>query len=179
MNVSACLVTRGDVDLTPILDTLGWCDDIIVWNNAEREDLGIFGRYAAIGDAKHPVIYTQDDDVLVTCHDALLAAYEPGRVLCNYPEPWDIPWVARGALFHRDLPFHAFRRYLGRWPRDDFFTHYACDAVFTLQTDCKVVDFGSEDLPHGFAPGRVSTSPGWYDQRRPEAQRRCSELVTA
>ncbi len=177
MKVSACLVTRGDVDMQPVLDTLGWCDEIIVWDNSQREDLGIFGRYAAIRDASNDVIFTQDDDLLVTCHEQLLAEYEPGRVLCNYPQPWDIPWVARGALFERGLPRKAFARYLERWPYDRTFTHFVADAVFVLLSDCKVVDYGSVDLPWGTAPGRVSTSPDWYDGRRPEVQRRCAQLL--
>lgn len=175
VKVSACLVTRGDCDMTPILDTLPY-DEVIVWDNSKRDDFGIFGRYAAIAEAKHDVIYTQDDDLTVTCHDRLLAAYEPGRVLCNYPQPWDIPWVARGALFHRDMPAAAFRRYLDVWPLDRLFTHHICDGIFTLLSQCKVVDYGSVDLPHGFADGRVSTQPGWYDDKRPELQRRAAQL---
>jgi hypothetical protein len=174
VKVSACLVTRGDCDLTPILETLPF-DDIVVWNNSVREDLGIYGRYAAIEEAKHDVIYTQDDDVLVTCHQQLLDAYD-GRLLCNYPQPWDIPWVARGALFHRDMPRRAFDRYLAVYPFDRFLTHFGCDGIFSLLTPHKVVNFGSVDLPHGFAEGRVSTSPGWYDDKRPEIQVRAGNL---
>lgn len=176
MNVSAVIPTRGDCDLAPVLASLPY-DDVVVWDNSRREDHGLYGRYAAIWEAKHDVIFTQDDDVLVTCHTRLLAEYEPGRLLCNYPEPWDIPWVARGALFDRALPFAAFERYLAVYEDDEFFRRYVCDAVFALLTDAKVVDFGSQDLPHGFAPGRISTSPGWYDNRRPEVQRRCAALL--
>lgn len=175
MKVTACLVTRGDCDMTAILDTLPY-DEVIVWDNSQREDLGIYGRYAAITEATHDVIYTQDDDLLVTCHQDLLDRYEPGRLLVNYPQPWDVPWVARGALFHRDLPQLAFDRYLAVHPFDRLFTHHGCDAVFALLTPSVVIDRGSVDLPHGFADGRVSTSPGWYDEKRPEMQRRCHEL---
>ena len=175
MKVTAVLVTRGDCDLTPIIETLPY-DELIVWDNSKRRDLGIYGRYAAITEASHDVIYVQDDDVLVTCHQRLLEHFRPDRLLVNYPEPWDIPWVARGALFHRDLPGRAFARYLGVHPLDGFFTHAACDGIFALLTPTIVVDFGSEDLPHGFGEGRVSTSPGWYDVRRPLIQARCAEL---
>ena len=175
VKISACLVTRGDCDLSPILDSLPY-DDIVVWDNSKRGDLGIYGRYAAIREAKHDTIYVQDDDLVVTCHDQLAEAYEPGRLLCNYPEPWDIPWVARGALFHRDMPADAFQRYFRWFPRDRFFTHKACDGIFGLLAPCKVVDFGSLDLPHGFDEGRVSTSPGWYDGFRPMIQERTSAI---
>lgn len=179
MTVSCVIPTRGDVDLRQIIATLDWCDDIVIWNNADREDLGIFARYAAIAEAQHQVIVTQDDDVVVTCWPEILAAYEPGVLTVNYPEPWDIPWVARGAIFDRNLPRQAFARYLEAFDVDDFFRRYVCDAVFGLLTPTKVIDHGSRDLPHGFAPGRVSTSPGWYDRRRPEIQRRCASLPPA
>lgn len=174
--VSACLVTRGDVDMTAILESLPF-DETIVYDNSRRNDLGIYGRYAAIAEARHDVIYTQDDDVLVSCFDELLTEYRPGVLTVNYPEPWDVPWVACGALFDRDLPKAAFERYQRRWMLDETFTHWTCDAVFGLLTPTRVVDFGYQDLPHGLAEGRVSTSPGWYDNRRPEVQRRCRALL--
>jgi hypothetical protein len=177
MKVSAVIPTRGDVDLSPILETLDWCDDVVVWNNAKQDDLGIYGRYAAINHAEHQIVVTQDDDVLVTCWEDILAAYQPGVLTVNYPEPWDIPWVARGAIFDRDLPEKAFQRYDEAFARDHYFTHYACDGVFALLTETKVIDFGSEDLPHGLDVGRISTSPGWYDEKRPLIQERCKVLA--
>ena len=176
MNVSCCVVTRGDVDLSSILESLPF-DDVIVWDNSEREDLGIYGRYAAIAEAKHDVIVTQDDDLIVTDWPAILDAYRPSVLTVNYPEPWDVPWPARGSIFDADLPGKAFARYYERWPHDHLFTHRICDAIFALLSDTNVIDVGSVDLPHGFHSGRVSTSGGWYDRDRPEAQRRCRELL--
>lgn len=176
MNVSACLVTRGDVDLAPILDSLPF-DDIVVWNNTEREDLGIYGRYAAIAEAKHDVIVTQDDDLIVTCWPELLRCYQPGVLTVNYPHPWDIPWVARGAIFDRNLPGLAFGRYWQQFELDRTFTHYICDGVFATLTDTRVVDFGSTDLAWCNNPGRISTSPGWYDDKRPLILERCTPLL--
>src|SRR5262245_25366483 len=47
-DVSAVIVTRGNVDLQPILDTLPY-DDIVVWDNSKRPtDLKILGRYEAL-----------------------------------------------------------------------------------------------------------------------------------
>lgn len=174
--VSACLVTRGNVDLTPILDSLPFAD-VVVWDNSQREDLGIYGRYAAIAEVKHRVVVTQDDDLTVSNWPAILDAYEPGVVTCNYPEPWDIPWVARGAIFDSELPERAFERYLAVHPFDRDFTHFMCDGVFTLLSETKVIDEGSLDLPWCDDPGRVSTEPGWYDARRPLIQSRCAALV--
>jgi hypothetical protein len=180
--VSAVLVTRGDCDMTPITGSLRsqGIDDIIVWDNSVREDMGIYGRYAAIAEAKHDVVVTQDDDLIVSCYAGLLAGYEPGVFRCNYAEPWDIPWPSVGSVFDANLPGEAFARYYESYPHDHLFTHRICDAVFALLTP--MVDnvyFGHEDLPHGFHPGRVSTSPNWYQGDRLEAQRRCREISEA
>lgn len=163
--------------MQPILESLPF-DDIIVWNNAEREDLGIYGRYAAIDEAKHDVIVTQDDDLIVTCWDQILSAYEPGVLTVNYPQPWDIPWVARGAVFDRELPGRAFQRWDAQYERDRDFTHFQCDGVFALLTGrCNVIDHGSTDLPWCNASGRISTESGWYEDKRPKIAEKCRALL--
>lgn len=179
-DVTLCIPTRGDIDLAPILSRLPDFHDVIVWDNSVRRDFGIYARYVAGWLAETSVIATQDDDLVVTCWDQILAAYQPGRLTVNYPEPWDIPWVARGAIFDQSLPFKSFLPYWQNYPFDEFFTHHACDGIFSLlAADVEVIDGGSEDLPQGFATGRVSTSPGWYDDKRPELQRRCEGLLAA
>lgn len=177
MNVSCVIPTRGNVDLTQVLESLPF-DDIVVYDNSQRPiDLGIYARYAAIADAKHDVIVTQDDDVIIPCWDEILERYEPGTLYCNYKEPWDIPWVASGAIFDADLPFKAFDRYFAGYPMDELFTHKICDAVFGLLTDNVKVDYhGHEDLPYGYHAGRVSTSEGWYNRDRIMGQQRCAIL---
>lgn len=166
MNVSAVIVTRGDVDLSPILSSLPF-DDIVVWDNSQREDLGLYGRYAAIAEAKHEVIYTQDDDLVVPLAAELVDFYQPGRLTVNMPYSHDIPWPSRGSVFDRDLPEQVFARYRERFEVDRWFTHYGCDGIFCLLADTRVVDLGHENLAHAFTPGRISTSPGWYDEKRP------------
>jgi hypothetical protein len=78
LNVSACLVTRGDVDMQPVIDSIpkGW--EIVIWDNGVEEisrsdgwaevctDLSVYGRYAAIEHASHDLIFVQDDDVIVS-----------------------------------------------------------------------------------------------------------------
>lgn len=78
MNVSAIIVTRGDVDLSQIIDSLedALVDEVLIWNNGDRQlqwltpryepvaDLAVYGRYAAIEYAKNDFIYVQDDDCL-------------------------------------------------------------------------------------------------------------------
>lgn len=105
MNVSACLVTRGDVDMQPILDSLpgGW--EVVMWQNADSErgsetivrrwatrtrrwpqfavetrlghaGLSVYGRYAAIDYASHDLIYVADDDVIVSDPQAIVDAWQ-------------------------------------------------------------------------------------------------------
>lgn len=175
MKISAVLVTRGNVNMDPILETLPY-DDIFVWDNSERDDMGIYGRYAGIAEAKHDIIYTQDDDLLFTEHAKLAAAYKVGRALFNSEPGKDIPWCARGALFHRSLPQRAFDRYLAVHPFDNLFTHHGCDMVFGLLSPVKRVWLGSVDLPYCNDPGRVSTSDGWWGGKRDEMLARCHGL---
>lgn len=89
MNVSACLVTRGDVDMQPILDSLPADWEVIVWDNghgcvysresyfafADAPDLAVYGRYAAIRHASHDLIYVADDDVIVSDPQAIADAW--------------------------------------------------------------------------------------------------------
>lgn len=94
-HVTAVIVTRGDVDLTPVLDSLIF-DDVIVWDNsrepfaigewrngavtvgtrlaaqalAPQRDLAVdemtWGRALAAELATTNVVYSQDDDIIHT-----------------------------------------------------------------------------------------------------------------
>lgn len=113
MNVSACLVTRGDVDMQLVIDSLPREWEIVIWDNSGVitrsdgwaevcADVSVYGRYAAIEFTTHDLIYVQDDDVIVSdpqeIVDALLNrpskggmgsdGYMPGYdevVVCNMP----------------------------------------------------------------------------------------------
>jgi hypothetical protein len=93
MNVSAIIVTRGDVDLGPVLDSLPTEWEIVVWNNGEGycrvlgpipgplgsqrnvPNLSVYGRYAAIEYASNDLIYVQDDDVIISDPLAIVTAW--------------------------------------------------------------------------------------------------------
>jgi hypothetical protein len=174
--VSACLVTRGDVDLSEILDSLPYTD-VVVWNNSQREDLKTYGRYAAIAEAKHDVIYLQDDDIVFLHHAELLAAYEPNTVVANMSDGWvekrnmtDSLFVGAGALVDRHVPALAFARYDRLFPRDDIF-HYYPEAILTIPSKRKRVDLPVEVLPWGYAPNRMNAQP-WFEDGRAESIRR-------
>lgn len=96
MNVSAIIVTRGDVDLKPILLSLPEEWETLTWDNGQGAlfrrvlsstqakivlgeplpDLGVYGRYAAIEYASHDLIYVQDDDVIVSDPQAIVNEWD-------------------------------------------------------------------------------------------------------
>lgn len=110
--VSAVIVTRGDVPLDEIHDSFPEFGEVIVWTNGqgcwvgrpdgtffydqgtlnlermevEFPDVSVYGRYAAIKRATLPVVYVQDDDCIIPDIAGLLARYEPGRITANMPK---------------------------------------------------------------------------------------------
>jgi hypothetical protein len=125
--VTACLITRGDVSLEPILATLPY-DEVLVWDARERtERPGTFGRYQLMREAKHDVIYLQDDDCVFDRHEELMRAYNPGRITAVYghgdtPDGYDdMALIHGGALVDRDVSLRAFDRYREVWEEDDGF----------------------------------------------------------
>lgn len=127
--VSAVIPTRGDVPLDEILDSLPreW-EKIVVDNSREPQDYSVYARYIGCQRASHDLIMTQDDDVIVSDPEALVAewiecaadsrTHERGdsleHVVCNMPEEFrhdfyrDHSLVGFGAVFHRDAPQRAF-----------------------------------------------------------------------
>ncbi len=171
-DVTAILVTRGNVDLEPILETLPY-SDVVIWNNADREqDYKVLGRYAAIPEARNPVIYWQDDDVLFTEHDQLLAAYQPRRIISNMDEPWVqaagygglVAMVGAGSLCDSDLPRKTFARYLAAYPYDDDLLLEA-DFAFGVLTPHVRVDLGYYAFAYADAPDRLYHQPGQHTRK--------------
>ena len=125
--VSAVLITRGDVDLEPILASLPY-DDVVIWNGRERDEQpGTYGRYLAMYEAQHDVVYLQDDDCVFSEHDALLGEYQPGVLTAVYghgenPDGLeDVALVHGGAVVDRSCSLRAFDKYLAAWPVDEGF----------------------------------------------------------
>ena len=163
------------------LDDAGF-QDIIVWDNSKRENLGIYGRFAAIEEAKHDVIATHDDDVIVTHWAEILDAYEPGVTVINYPQEWagDIPWISCGCVFDKGTEQRVFDLYQTEWPLDDDLMFYICDGVFAeLALPRKVLAFPYQEMPWANDSGRVSTEPGWYNGKRDLIRARCDGLKAA
>lgn len=166
-DVSAIIPTRGNVDLRPVIDSLPYTD-IVLWNNAERDhDYRAFGRYAAIPETKNPVIFWVDDDVIFTAHDELLAAYEPGRLVCNMDDDWidgagyrdRCGMQGAGSLCDADLPAKIWAGYLAAHPWDDDALTEA-DFVFGALVPFTVVDLGYQAREFADDPDRLYTQPG-------------------
>jgi hypothetical protein len=143
---------------------------VIVWDNT-REELGVYGRFAAMREAKTRVCYTQDDDTLFTHHDELLAAYEDGvptYVYGHYPEEGgfgDMPIPCGGALVPKDVAFAAIDRYLAVYPDDQAFRYYCDFAAGILYPEFKHVRLPFHiELSVAQLPDRICNQPesaGW------------------
>lgn len=180
-DVSAVLVTRGDVDMQPIIDTLPY-GEVVVWDNSTRPyDAGVFGRYIAISEATRPLVYFQDDDCLVSCHEALLEAWEPGYVVGNafddaerlkrYEGTTLLGW---GSIFESDLPWEAFVRYARRYPIEELWDAktkgLGAEIVFPMLTPSKTITHGiawlDQDGPVLERPNRMWKQPTFYEDTR-------------
>lgn len=171
-DVTACIVTRGDVDLTPILDSLIFTK-VVVWNNSIREkDVGTFGRYCAAEEAETDAVYFQDDDVIVprTAQRSLLKLYTPGTLLSNMEEERNrfefsqLVWCGWGSLTERRLYRDAF----ARWGADDdrWFRLVGCDVVFAMLTPSQRVDLGTRHLEYAFGHDRTYAQRGFVEAKQ-------------
>jgi hypothetical protein len=193
MNFSVVIPTRGDQDLTPILESYdGIADEVLIWDNSKRQDLSVYGRYAMIEEARNELILTQDDDCVVSDPRVIVDEWKrvehfnlerhPGmpydhHVVCNMPSRFrhgfydEHALVGFGACFHRDLPEMAFRQWdflsigtEGLGSDTDFF-HRTCDVFFTALTPYTLVDVPYENLPWAEGDDRMYRQPGHQAER--------------
>jgi hypothetical protein len=172
MRVAACLVTRGDVDLTEIIESLPPEWEVVIWDNSKQDDLAVAGRYAAIEMTDAELIYVQDDDCVLhgEAFDVLRSAHQPGVLTANMPARFrhdfyvDHCLVGFGAIFERDLPQRAFRKLVETPVASDHFMR-TCDIVFTALTTRHLVDVAHRDLPWSNAPDRMWKQPGHVKER--------------
>jgi hypothetical protein len=200
--VSACIPTRGDVDLTPTIEQLNEAgiDDVVVWDNSRRPNLQVFARFAAVRFALGDVILTMDDDVILPAESILdlLGWYEQGEVVVNMPARFRPHYaeqghwlVGFGAVFGRNAPNYAWRRYLaahhadhvprggslaGRWlARFEPTFARTCDVVFTALTPATVMldlDYVERDFAQG--PDRMYRQPEHVAERMAMLERALS-----
>jgi hypothetical protein len=168
-SVAAIIVTRGDHpdEVREIVDGLPY-GQIMVWDNSKAQiDLGVFGRYAAIPLTDRPVVYWQDDDVVFTEHEALLAEYEPGKLVSNMDAAWidgagyrdRCALVGAGSLCDADLPGKIWTRYFEHFPFEPQLLRVA-DFAFGTLVPFKIVDLGYGVYPYTDDADRLYKQPG-------------------
>lgn len=173
-DITAVIVTRGDVDLEPILETLPY-SKVIVWDNSQRPwDAKCYGRYLAAEEAETECVYWQDDDLIFRNHDALLAAWEPGTLITNMPSPWyesmsydtlGQALVGAGSLCPKGYWREPFDRYRRFFTQDEIFLNY-CDFVFGRLIPYTRYDFDYEPFDYCDAAGRIYNHPDSRERRR-------------
>ena len=101
MNVSVVIPTRGDVDMAPVTESFPPEWEVLTYDNGAGvvrtwkgakwgvvadglPDLSVYARYACIECASHDLILTQDDDVIVSDPQAIVAAWAD-LAICNGP----------------------------------------------------------------------------------------------
>lgn len=178
--ISAVVVTKGDRDITRVLDSLWRFGEVLVADNSKSPlDNMVFSRYIRAITAKFPVVYFQDDDTIVDTY-ALCQQYQPNRVVCNMPERWHkaytgtgISLVGFGAVMDRAIahPSSWIERYSrAGLPHDDVFLR-ECDRVFTYVNRDRVVwtDVKIGQLEYSSAPDRMyvqARTAGDYNEIR-------------
>lgn len=164
---TAVIVTRGDVPLGKILDSLPDEWPVAIWNNSKQpEDLKVYGHFAALGEVETEYVYMQDDDAL--CPAAQLLAHwdetlHADKILLN-EEEGQTPWISWGAIFHKNLPAPAIARYVDAYGMSDDVLLW-CDMIFSTLTPWVNVDLGRESFPVAVAPNRMSMQPGHYEEQ--------------
>lgn len=179
--VSACLVTRGDQpeQLARIVETLPY-DEVIVWDNSRRANYATAGRYQAMMEAKHSVVYFQDDDTLFVEHDKLMAAYEPGRITAVYAHGdddggyGDLPLVGCGGLADRSAVLNAYVPFLATNPRET--ENAYADFWIGVLTPFKHVHLPFEiNLEIAQHPSRLVNQP-WAAQAKADVTARARQI---
>lgn len=178
VHVTACLITRGDTDLSAIIDTLAGYDEVLIWDTG-RPDMGVYGRYQLVSEARNPVVYLQDDDCIVPASTQadLIAAYQPGVLVANWGHGEtpcgfeDVALVHAGAIVDREIPAKAFMQYLEHFPWDDDMEREA-DMIVGCLTPHEHVHLPFEILPLASDPSRMCNQP-WQREKKMRVTNRC------
>jgi hypothetical protein len=187
VRVSAVIVTRGDVNLDRIIEG-PWPEpftEIVVWDNSVETDMKVYGRYAAIKKASHPVIYVQDDDCILPLQSlqTLVDAYEPGRLVANMPRSrWegypDSSLLGWGAIFDAHLPRESFGKLPHLFVREDDreWFHLTCDVAFSALSRRTVIDVPFVHLPWAEGPDRMFTGRPTHSEERERMLELCRSV---
>ncbi len=167
--VTPVIVTRGDVDLKPILEVFGPLAGAVVWDNSKAPiDLAPFGAFAAAAVVRTPLIYFQDDDVIVRHWRQLVSLWTPGRIVCNMAPDFQKAYankrdklIGHGGVFETSLVRPTFERYFQHFPGGDGILMREANRIFTgLNWPMLHVEYvGHDSLPYASSPGRLWKQP--------------------
>lgn len=176
-DVTAVIVTKGNVDLAPVLASVADFQEIIVWNNAANSlgrDLKTYGRVMAARRSMTEWVWSQDDDIVHTpeAHREILAAARDFTLTgCMWPE-WsqgardqgiedgydDLVFPGSGSISQVDLWDDCIAEYLAEFEEDDFF-HLWCDTIIGVIAPTQQLDIRFEALPCADDPDRMANMP--------------------
>lgn len=202
MKVSACLVTRGDVDMQPVIGSLPSEWEVIVWDNSGQmlwrdgkvsgwsnsvTDRMGSGRHHAAKFAKGDLIYTQDDDVIVSDPQAIVdewgyestaRGYMLGadavneHIICNMPRLFrghypDSAMLGFGSVYHRSLPPAVFARFFATTglTEDDPLFMRESDRALTVLAPRVLVDVPKQDREFASDANRLYRQPDHIEMR--------------
>lgn len=166
--VDAVIVTRGDVDIQPIRNTLRAFRKIVVWDNSKGPNMGPFGQFlAACYVATSDVVYFQDDDC-VTLPEAIVGLWEPGEIVCNLGlDGHEANYANRpdklmgfGSCFEYHLIKRTFEKFWEKFPIDHV-TWREPGRIFTTMNreKVRVVNVKVTNLPWATLPNRLYNQP--------------------
>jgi len=174
--VSAVIVTRGNVDLRPVLDSLPPAWQQVIWDNSLRPvDRKVMGRYLAIAECEHDLIYVQDDDCVLAAPNLLVEAWwreaTSDSIVCNMPEEFrpyypDSALVGFGAVFERSIPDTAFGLFELHHQLDDDVWDRCCDVIVTALTPRQIVNVPKTNLPWAEDADRMYKQPTHFGERQ-------------
>jgi len=127
LSISAVIPTRGDVDLSRIVENLRRFPEVreIIFEIGDTT----LNRYRGAGKALHEIIYTQDDDY-VTDLRPIVDAYRPGMIVNAMTESHQAGYLEDETLLGFGSIFDkALLSVLDGWEEDALFLREA-DRVF-------------------------------------------------
>lgn len=186
------LVTRGDVDMAPVRDSLIF-DDVVIWDNSKLPDMKTYGRVLATLKVRNAVVYSQDDDIVHSPENqrAILEAYREGVLTgCMWAE-WsdgakrqgipngydDLVFAGSGSVYDWSIVHRAAERYLNHYPADDFFLLWA-DTIIGILAPNRQLDIRFQELPWAVGDYRMADLPDG-PALKGEAIRRAREIRDA
>lgn len=168
MNITAVIVTRGDVALDEQKARLQDHFPVRPWNNGTAvTEMQLFGAYLAAADCDTDLIFNQDDDVAVLDPLAIVRAWEPGKIVCNMPAEFQAAYCNRkdklmgfGSVYERALIRPTFARYLKYFGIDTVTLREAHRIFTALNADrIKMVDAPKIDMPWASDSNRLWKQP--------------------